>query len=111
MAFRARSHLEDHQEPSADEKLKSKVEPDSLEWIEAVEQGVTDFRHAIKAHPSASLPLREEFASYLADMYLKTSDEDLRHYLHGHLGKLDKAVRESGTPSVVIAQAIAACQS
>jgi hypothetical protein len=111
ISFRARSHLEDLRETTTDGQVVSKIEVDSLQWIEAIEQGVSDFRLAIKKNASAALPLREEFAKYLADIYPKTADEDLQHYLHGHLGKLDKALRDSGISSEVVSQAINTCQS
>lgn len=115
VSFRACSRAQDLAEPSKDgaldEAFNWSITLETLDGIEAVEKGVSDFKKAIKANNSQDIALQEAFATYLSDVYQGARDESLKKYLQGQLLKVVKDVNSRGFTSTVIESALAKTSS
>lgn len=111
ISFRAYSRAEDLVEPSRDgatsEPFSWSTILETLDGIEAVEKGVSDFKKAMKAKENQDISLEEAFAMYLEDVYQAASDPSLKKYLQGHLQKIAKDLKTRGYTSDVIETALA----
>lgn len=96
VSTRAYSRIYDLREPNKDGTAVTEVEVDSLEWIEAIEQGISDFKKAIKSHDGKDAYLQKAFVDYLAGLAEVSKDADLGEFLRGTLTKVCKQAEKQG---------------
>lgn len=109
--FRACSRAQDLAEPNTNGVPTSpfnwSTTLDTLEGIEAVEKGVSDFKTAIKAHSGQDIAVHEAFAGYLAEIYQAAGDDALKLYLRGTLHKIVQDLQVRGLTSAAVDSALA----
>ncbi|KAK9900557.1 hypothetical protein P389DRAFT_208035 [Cystobasidium minutum MCA 4210] len=102
VSIRAYSHIYDLSEPNKEGTAVIQVEVDSLEWIEAIEQGIHDFKRALSAVQQNNTArqgttyLYEAYVDFVADMASKSKDADLGEYLRRSLIKLSRGAEIQG---------------